>query len=590
MAFHTCFSRQISRKVKRRDAALRLHHAPNSPRGTTHRHASLARVFAHRSGSNTMVAASGPRVAKGIFALLAIALGAASGETLAPFPGTEPAIASCRAEAHRSVFELEAQASSGAPGNAPPSVCARVVSNPGLRCVIAAASTRCRLARAEVRARGACDETRADKCEACVLRALAGAGPAPAEGSSSASGHAYVTRESTLPLEQTFETTLETTSLTRTRGGHYTIPPAMEWQVYLAELDAAARECARAEDAWRAEAAAAALARVMEQARDAERAAETRDAAARQTAAAVLAEVEAARAAAADASYRLGALETQARDAAASLSAWRDDAEAFAKAHGETMRVIEKQSEVIRGFVTVTNTSVGYLTAFARTHARAVWHALEVMRRDARATRETLDALAAEKKKNGFFSFFRENQTTKNTDDVIADVFIRALVVAPWRLARLAVRSSLFAWRVVMWTHAVLARVVPARYRVAAGLAAAVAARRGALSRRRDRNAASNASGRSRIREARLGLDSAVLRELRALRRETAERALFEPFRARASARRKHETRLERETAAEEKEVRNRGGFRAEEEETIGATTRATRATTRARKKIRRGG
>jgi hypothetical protein len=329
----------------------------------------------------------------------------------------------------------------------------------------------------------------------------------------------------------------------------------------------------------------------MEQARDAERAAETRDAAARQTAAAVLAEVEAARAAAADASYRLGALETQARDAAASLSAWRDDAEAFAKAHGETMRVIEKQSEVIRGFVTVTNTSVGFLTAFARTHARAVWHALEVMRRDARATRETLDALAAEKKKNGFFFFLRKNRTNKNTSsDVIADVFIRALVVAPWRLARLAVRSSLFAWRVVMWTHAVLARVVPARYRVAAGLAAAVAARRGALSRRRDRNAASNASGRSRIREARLGLDSAVLRELRALRRETAERALFEPFRARASARRKHETRLERETAAEEKEVRNRGGFRAEEEETIGATTRATRATTRARKKIRRGG
>jgi hypothetical protein len=248
------------------------------------------------------------------------------------------------------------------------------------------------------------------------------------------------------------------------------------------------------------------------------------------------------------------------------------------------MRVIEKQSEVIRGFVTVTNTSVGFLTAFARTHARAVWHALEVMRRDARATRETLDALAAEK--NGFFFFFRENRKnqTKNTSDVIADVFIRALVVAPWRLARLAVRSSLFAWRVVMWTHAVLARVVPARYRVAAGLAAAVAARR-AL-----KNAASNASGRWRIREARLGLDSAVLRELRALRRETAERALFEPFRARASARRKHETRLERETAAEEKEVRNRGGFRAEEEETIGATTRATRATTRARKKIRRGG
>ena len=584
MAFHTCFSRQISRKVKRRDAALRLHHAPNSPRGTTHRHASLARVFAHRSGSNTMVAASGPRVAKGIFALLAIALGAASGETLAPFPGTEPAIASCRAEAHRSVFELEAQASSGAPGTAPPSVCARVVSNPGLRCVIAAASTRCRLARAEVRARGACDQTRAEKCEACVLRALAGADPA--EGSS-ASGHAYVTRESTLPLDTSFETTLEATPLTRGRGGHYTIPPAMEWQVYLAELDAAARECARAEDAWRAEAAAAALARVLEQARAAERAAGARDAAARQAAAAVLAEVEAARAAAADASHRLGALETQARDAAASLSAWRDDAEAFAKAHGETMRVIEKQSDAIRSFVTVTKTNAFVLLTFARTHARAVWHAVEAARRDARATREALDALAAQMDAD------RKNKNTR-----VTDFFIRALVVAPWRLARLTVRSSSFAWRVVMWAHAILARVVPARYRVAAGLAAAVAAR---AARRRDRNAsvskhrkASCAFGPSRIGSdaARLGLDSAVLRELRALRRETAERALFEPT-VRACARRKGAARLENEneneneTAAEEKQV---GDASRAEEETIGGRARATRATTRARKKRERGG
>ena len=417
-----------------------------------------------------MVAASGPRVAKGIVALLAIALGAASGETLAPFPGTEPAIASCRAQAHMSVFEeLEAQASSGAPGTAPPSVCARVVSNPGLRCVIAAASTRCRLARAEVRARGACDETRADKCEACVLRALAGA--SPAEGRT-ASGHAYVTRESTLPLEKTFEFE----SLTHTRGGHYThytIPPAMEWQVYLAELDAVANECARAEDAWRAEAAAAALARVLEFTKNAERAAETRDAAARQAAAAVLLEVEAARAAAADASHRLGALETQARDAAASLSKWRDDAETFAETHGETMRVIEKQSELIRSFINVTK----HFRRFARKHTRAVWGVLEAARRDARATRDALDALAAEKDawvKN------RKNTLFQNT---LTDGFIRALVVAPWRLARFTVRSSSFAWHVVMWAYVVLARVVPARYRVAAGLAAAVAARR--ASRRR---------------------------------------------------------------------------------------------------------
>ena len=79
-------------------------------------------------------------------------------------------------------------------------------------------------------------------------------------------------------------------------------------------------------------------------------------------------------------------------------------------------------------------------------------------------------------------------------------------------------------------------------------------------------------------------MDSAVLRELRALRRETAERALFEPD-ARAFARRKNVSKkLEHETAAEEKEVRD--ASRAEEE-TIGADCRrATRATTRrARKK-----
>ena len=524
-----------------------------------------------------MVAASGPRVAKGIVALLAIALGAASGETLAPFPGTEPAIASCRAQAHMSVFEeLEAQASSGAPGTAPPSVCARVVSNPGLRCVIAAASTRCRLARAEVRARGACDETRADKCEACVLRALAGA--SPAEGSP-ASGHAYVTRESTLPLEKTFEFE----SLTHTRGGHYThytIPPAMEWQVYLAELDAVANECARAEDAWRAEAAAAALARVLEFTKNAERAAETRDAAARQAAAAVLLEVEAARAAAADASHRLGALETQARDAAASLSKWRDDAETFAEAHGETMRVIEKQSELIRRFINVTKR----FRRFARKHTRAVWGVLEAARRDARATRDALDALAAEK--DAWVKNAKKNTLFQNTR---TDGFIfRALVVAPWRLARFTVRSSSFAWHVVMWAYVVLARVVPARYRVAAGLAAAVAARR--ASRRREKkkkNAAAwkkNASGHSIISEARLGLDSAVLRELRALRRETAERALFEPD-ARACVRRKNVSKkLEHVTAAEEKEVRD--ASRAEEEPIGAERRRATRATTRrARKK-----
>ena len=120
-----------------------------------------------------MFAASGPRVAKGVVALLAVAFGAASGEMLAPLPANERATASCRAEAHRSVFELQTHAL-GTPGTASSSLCARVMSDPGLRCVIAAASTRCRLARAEVHARGACDLARADACEACVMRALDG--------------------------------------------------------------------------------------------------------------------------------------------------------------------------------------------------------------------------------------------------------------------------------------------------------------------------------------------------------------------------------------------------------------------------------
>ena len=75
-----------------------------------------------------------------------------------------------------------------------------------------------------------------------------------------------------------------------------------------------------------------------------------------------------------------------------------------------------------------------------------------------------------------------------------------------------------------------------------------------------------------------------MLRELRALRRETAERALFEPD-ARACVRRKTVSKkLEHVTAAEEKEVRD--ASRAEEEPIGAERRRATRATTRrARKK-----
>jgi hypothetical protein len=151
--------------------------------------------------------------------------------------------------------------------------------------------------------------------------------------------------------------------------------------------------------------------------------------------------------------------------------------------------------------------------------------------------------------------------------DAFRLVFVRGPLVALWRLARLATRSVAFAWRVVVKVHALLSKVVPARYRVLAGAAAAAAARR----RRRSRE--------NKTRARRESFDSfrsehaEVLAELRALRRETAERALFEP-RRRASARRAPEEdspsvlRGETETKTKQKKS-GRGGDAA------GATTRA---------------
>ena len=428
-----------------------------------------------------MFAASGPHVAKGIVVLLAVSLGEASGEPLAPFPGNEPAIATCRAEAHRSVFELETRASDTTGGTpAPSSLCARVMSNPGLRCVIAAASTRCRLARAEVRARGACEFSRAEACEACVMRAIAG----PEEPSHDAARASE--RETTL-------STLSVSGRNDTRGaGVTTVPAAMEWQVYLAELDAVARECAHAEAAWRAEAAAQALSRVLEMARDAERAADARDDAARRAAADVLAEVQAARTAATEVSDRLGSVEARARSAEASLVAWRNASVAFARAHGESLRDIEKQAGTISELVASTSTKIDALFAFVETHTRTMWSAVE--------------AAAAAARQSG----------TEGT-----------LIGALWRLAREAVCSVTFAWRVVARANALLARVVPARYRVLAAAAAAAAMRR---ARRRRAEAT-----RSRDRRESLALfrreRAEVLAELRALRREARENAPFEPRR-----------------------------------------------------------
>ena len=150
--------------------------------------------------------------------------------------------------------------------------------------------------------------------------------------------------------------------------------------------------------------------------------------------------------------------------------------------------------------------------------------------------------------------------------DAFRLVFVRGPLVALWRLARLAARSVAFAWRVFVKAHALLSKVVPARYRVLAGAAVAAAARR----RRRSRE--------NKTRARRESFDSfrsehaEVLAELRALRRETAERALFEPRRRASRARHAPEedspSVLRGETKTKQKKS-GRGGDAA------GATTRA---------------
>ena len=225
--------------------------------------------------------------------------------------------------------------------------------------------------------------------------------------------------------------------------------------MYLAELDAVRSECRHAEDAWRAEAAASALAKVLEKARDAEKAADARDAASRKAAEDVLAEVQEARAAAADASTKITSVAAQTEQVAASMRAWRADAEAFIEAHGETLRGIETQSESMRAFVEATATKVDAFVAFAGSQGQTAWATIQALRRDMSRSRDAIEAAARRRRRS------RENQkkTRANTREAF-DSF----------------RSE----------HA------------------------------------------------------EVLAELRALRRETAERALFEP-RRRASARRASE-------------------------------------------------
>ena len=480
-----------------------------------------------------MFAASGLRVAKGVFALLAVAFGAASGEMVAPFPANERATASCRAEAHRSVFELQVHAL-GTPGTASSSLCERVMSDPGLRCVIAAASTRCRLARAEVHARGACDLARADACEACVIRALAGASASREKKTSparTASSRAAGVFSDATVVHVTEETRVSSRAeRDREAFSSTTLPPAMEWQVYLAELDAVRSECRHAEDAWRAEAAASALAKVLEKARDAEKAADARDAASRKAAEDVLAEVQEARAAAADASTKITSVAAQTEQVAASMRAWRADAEAFIEAHGETLRGIETQSESMRAFVEATATKVDAFVAFVGSQGQTAWATIQTLRRDMSRSRDAIEAAAA--------AAAAAAERHAADGDAFRLVFVRGPLVALWRLARLAARSVAFAWRVVVKAHALLSRVVPARYRVLAGAAAAAAA-----ARRRRRSRENQKKTRANTREAFDSFRSEhaeVLTELRALRRETAERALFEP-RRRASARRASE-------------------------------------------------
>jgi hypothetical protein len=122
-----------------------------------------------------------------------------------------------------------------------------------------------------------------------------------------------------------------------------------------------------------------------------------------------------------------------------------------------------------------------------------------------------------------------------------------------------------FAWRVVVKVHALLSKVVPARYRVLAGAAAAAA-------RRRRRSRENKTRARRESFDSFRSEHAEVLAELRALRRETAERALFEPRRRASRARHAPEedspSVLRGETKSKQKKS-GRGGDAA------GATTRA---------------
>ena len=450
----------FSRKVKRRDAASRLLHAPNSPRGTTHRHASLARVFAHRSDSNTMVAASGPRVAKGIVALLAIALGAASGETLRPFPGSSPKSRRVEPRRHVPFEELEAHRRPAhlAGGRRP---CARAcptraaVRHRGGTCISAGAR--------EVRAR----RVRRKRADLVETTRAARHSRARVRGRQDCLG-ARVRDCASTPSARCSPARV---GAQHTRDGHYThytsapVDGGRWW--WLRARRCRRRFGARAEDASAACCAPTAIARVRQALLDVLFARRLPKRATRRRSRLVLPMRSTGTAgggarALGGRSHRLGAPRNpraRVRRAARARNGARRR-ECASETHGGAERWKSSPTTLER----LTRRSIAAEGSLENTHERCGRRTRR--RGGTRARHASCSARTLEERGK---KTWVKNRKTHFLPTVAHGGFIRAARRRAVGDSRGTVRSSSFAWHVVMWAYVVLARVVPARYRVAAG-------------------------------------------------------------------------------------------------------------------------
>lgn len=279
------------------------------------------------------------------------------------FPQNTHTTASCRTSAHEVVFDRESLSDLTADAGHDPSyphasLCARVLSTPRLRCVIATASTRCRLHRAKVTPRGRCETS--DDCETCVMREI-GQGlryrgtddEDQDEGNATEDDNAHdddaddcSDRKPGLP-KHSEASGAERKPLLRFQkassafGADQNFPKihrAMEWQIYLQELESVESVCRDFETGWRAERTSRVLQKVLTQS---ERAAEEnqklhKDAA--ESAALVSRKVDAAKILA-DASFaRLTSIELVSRTITADLLESAKQSREFQLAHQNALR------------------------------------------------------------------------------------------------------------------------------------------------------------------------------------------------------------------------------------------------------------